>query len=270
NAQGEYYLTDVVAMAVERGLPVQACIAADEAEVAGVNDRAQLARLERHYQHRLAEHWMRQGVSFADPGRVDFRGDVRFGRDVFVDVNVVFSGRVVVGDGVRIASNCVIEDSRIGDHTEILPNCVIDAAEIGGQARIGPFARVRPETVLGSGVHVGNFVEIKKSVVDDGSKINHLSYIGDAEIGARVNVGAGTITCNYDGANKYQTAIEDDVFVGSDTQLVAPVRIGRGATIGAGTTVTRDVGAEKLVVSRVSQREIDGWTRPRKRPPDSS
>ncbi|MBT8446866.1 MAG: bifunctional UDP-N-acetylglucosamine diphosphorylase/glucosamine-1-phosphate N-acetyltransferase GlmU, partial [Gammaproteobacteria bacterium] len=168
------------------------------------------------------------------------------------------------------ASNCVIEDSRIGDHTEILPNCVIDAAEIGGQARIGPFARVRPETVLGSGVHVGNFVEIKKSVVDDGSKINHLSYIGDAEIGARVNVGAGTITCNYDGANKYQTAIEDDVFVGSDTQLVAPVRIGRGATIGAGTTVTRDVGAEKLVVSRVSQREIDGWTRPRKRPPDSS
>jgi len=199
-----------------------------------------------------------------DPARVDIRGALECGRDVIIDVNVVFEGKVTLGDGVRIGPNNVIVDSVIGNNVEILPNCVIEATAIGANARIGPFSRLRPETRLAADVHVGNFVEIKKSDIGRGSKVNHLSYVGDAEVGQRVNVGAGTITCNYDGAHKHKTVLEDDVFVGSDTQLVAPVRVGRGVTIAAGTTVTEDVEAERLVISRVRQKSISGWQRPRK------
>ena len=264
NAQGEYYLTDCVEMAVAEGIIVKGVLIDDAEEAMGVNNRRQLAEVERIYQRRRAGELLDAGVTLLDPARVDIRGELVCGRDVIIDINVVFEGRVVLGDNVRIGANNVIANTTVGDGVEILPNCVIESATIGPGSRIGPFSRVRPETHLGRDTHIGNFVEIKKSDIGDGSKVNHLAYVGDAEIGRAVNVGAGTITCNYDGAFKHKTIIEDDVFVGSDTQLVAPVRIGRGVTIGAGTTVTEDVEAHKLVISRVRQKTISGWQRPRK------
>ena len=265
NAQGEYYLTDCVAAAVRDGIEVIGVEATSEAEVTGVNNRVQLAALERNMQHQIACELMEHGVSLRDPARIDVRGKLRCGRDCEIDVNTVFVGDVTLGDRVKVGPNCLIEDTQIGNDVVFLPNCVIESASIGNGARVGPFARVRPETVLGNDVHLGNFVEVKKSHIRDGSKVNHLSYVGDTEIGQAVNVGAGTITCNYDGANKHKTVIEDDVFIGSDTQLVAPVTVGRGATVGAGTTVTSDVAPNALVISRVKQKAISGWDRPRKK-----
>ena len=264
NAQGEYYLTDCVEMAVAEGVSVKGVLCADADEALGVNNRRQLAEVERIYQRRVAGELLDAGVTLLDPARLDVRGELLCGRDVIIDINVVFEGRVVLGDNVRIGPNNVIVNAKLGDDVEILSNCVIDSATIGSSSRIGPFARVRPETTLGRDTHIGNFVEIKKSTIGEGSKVNHLAYVGDAEIGRQVNIGAGTITCNYDGAFKHKTIIEDDVFVGSDTQLVAPVRIGQGVTIGAGTTVTADVAADLLVISRVRQKTISGWQRPRK------
>ncbi|MFT4563587.1 MAG: bifunctional UDP-N-acetylglucosamine pyrophosphorylase/glucosamine-1-phosphate N-acetyltransferase [Gammaproteobacteria bacterium] len=264
NAQGEYYLTDCVAAAVEQGIEISAVQADHEAEVTGVNNRLQLATLEREYQNAIAKDLMECGVMLRDPTRIDVRGQLRCGRDVEIDINTLFVGNVTLGDRVSVGPNCVIENAVIGDGVEILANSVIDSAQIGNDSKIGPFARIRPDTVLGNAVHVGNFVEIKKTVIRDGSKVNHLSYVGDSDIGRNVNVGAGTITCNYDGAFKHKTTIEDDVFIGSDTQLVAPVTVRRGATIGAGTTVTAEVAADDLVISRVKQKSISGWKRPRK------
>jgi bifunctional UDP-N-acetylglucosamine pyrophosphorylase/glucosamine-1-phosphate N-acetyltransferase len=266
NAQGEYYLTDVIGMAVAEGLRVQTVSPGASAEVLGVNNRAQLAALERAYQRGRAERLMLAGTSLADPSRLDVRGEVVAGRDVYIDVNVVLEGRVVLGDRVRIGPNNVIRDAELGPGVEVLANCVIEGAVVGAGSRIGPFARVRPETRLAGAVHVGNFVEIKKSVVGERSKVNHLSYIGDSEVGCDVNVGAGTITCNYDGANKHRTVIGDDVFIGSDTQLVAPVTVGPGATIGAGSTITRDVPPGELTLSRAPQSTRPGWKRPRRKP----
>jgi bifunctional UDP-N-acetylglucosamine pyrophosphorylase/glucosamine-1-phosphate N-acetyltransferase len=269
NVQGEYYLTDVVAMAAAQGVSVESAAAGAEYEILGVNDRVQLAGLERVYQRRCAEQLMRAGVTLADPARIDVRGALQAGCDSFIDVNAVFEGQVSLGSGVHIGPNCYIRDSHIGDGTQVFANSVIDAARIGAGARIGPFARIRPDTELADEVHIGNFVEVKKSSIGRGSKVNHLSYIGDTRMGADVNVGAGTITCNYDGANKHLTEIGNDVFIGSDTQLVAPVKVGDGATIGAGTTVTREVPAGELALSRCPQKSIAGWQRPRKRTPGS-
>lgn len=265
NAQGEYYLTDIIAMAVDDGVPVKSTQATDTDEVLGVNDRVQLAHLERVCQRRRAEVLMRAGVTLADPARLDVRGDVQAGIDTFIDVNAVFEGAVVLGEGVRIGPNCVIRDATLGDGVEVFANSVIDSAHIGRACRIGPFARIRPDTELAEHVHIGNFVEVKKSRIAAGSKVNHLSYIGDTHMGATVNVGAGTITCNYDGASKHLTEIGDNVFIGSDTQLVAPVKVGNGATIGAGTTVTRDVPPDKLTLSRSPQKTVEGWSRPVKK-----
>ena len=264
NAQGEYYLTDCVELAVTDGLTVSGVLLDDPDEAMGVNNRRQLAQAERVYQRRQADDLMDAGVTLIDPARIDIRGELSCGRDVQIDINVVFSGRVRIGNGVKIGPNNVIADCDIADGVEILANCVLESALIGASSRIGPFSRIRPESRLAADVHIGNFVEIKKADIAAGSKVNHLSYVGDADIGERVNVGAGTITCNYDGAHKHKTIIEDDVFVGSDTQLVAPVRVGRGVTIGAGTTVTEDVEPDRLVISRVRQKTISGWQRPRK------
>ena len=265
NAQNEYYLTDVIAMAVADGIEITTVQPDSSIEVNGINNRMQLAEMERYYQHVQAHNLMACGVSFRDPARFDLRGDIEVGQDVVIDVNVVLEGKVTLGNDVRIGANCMIKNSVIGDEVEILPNTIIEDAEIGVQSKIGPFARIRPEAKLAEQVHVGNFVEIKKSFVDRGSKINHLSYIGDSEIGSNVNIGAGTITCNYDGANKHKTIIGDNVFVGSDTQLVAPVKVGAEATIGAGTTVTEDIEPTDLVLSRVEQISITGWERPKKK-----
>ena len=266
NAQGEYYLTDIIELAVRQGYPVESVQASCEDEVLGVNNRAQLAHLERVFQKQQANDLMLGGVTLKDPERFDLRGQiVRVGRDVEIDVNVVLEGRISLGENVRIGSNCVIKNAEIGDNAEILPHSVIEDAKIGASSRIGPFARIRPKTELADHVHVGNFVELKKSIVDSGSKINHLSYIGDTTIGARVNIGAGTITCNYDGANKFRTVIEDDVFVGSDTQLVAPVTVRKKSTIGAGSTITKDTPADRLTLSRSKQCTIEGWVHPKKR-----
>ncbi len=264
NAQGEYYLTDCVEMAVAEGIAVGSSVLEDADEAMGVNDRRQLAHIERVFQGRVAQGLLERGVTLIDPARIDVRGELECGRDVVIDVNAVFEGRVVLGDGVHIGPNSFIREAELGDGVEVLPNCVIESARIGARSRIGPFARVRPDSDLASDVHIGNFVEIKKSRIGEGSKVNHLSYVGDAEVGRQVNVGAGTITCNYDGAHKHLTVLEDEVFVGSDTQLVAPVRVGRGVTIAAGTTVTEDVEADRLVISRVRQKTISGWQRPRK------
>ncbi len=264
NAQGEYYLTDCVEMAVESGLQIIGVETQDPTEVTGVNNRLQLAALERAYQRAEAERLMSGGVTLMDPARLDVRGKLSCGQDVLIDINAVFIGEVSLGDGVVIGPNCVITSSTLEAGVEVFANTVIDNAQIGRGARIGPFARIRPETILGDDVHIGNFVEIKKSEIRSGSKVNHLSYVGDADIGRAVNVGAGTITCNYDGGHKHKTVIEDDVFIGSDTQLVAPVTVGRGATIGAGTTVTENVEPGRLVISRVRQKSIAGWQRPRK------
>lgn len=265
NAQGEYYLTDVVALAVAEGIEV-GCTAPEAAdEILGVNNRSQLAALERRYQQRQAERLMLEGVTLLDPARFDLRGELTAGRDVTIDVNVVLAGRVVLGDGVTVGPNTVIRDAVVADDVAIDANCVIENADIGPRCRIGPFSRIRPETALAEGVHVGNFVEIKKASVGAGTKINHLSYIGDASLGSDVNIGAGTITCNYDGANKHRTEIGDRAFIGSDTQLVAPVKVGAGATIGAGSTITHDAPAEELTLSRAPQQTRSGWKRPSKR-----
>jgi bifunctional UDP-N-acetylglucosamine pyrophosphorylase/glucosamine-1-phosphate N-acetyltransferase len=265
NAQGEYYLTDVIAMAVADGIAIEPVSPATVFEVMGVNDRVQLVLLERRYQRCQAEQLMRQGVTLLDPARFDLRGDLQTGQDVVIDVNVVMEGRVRLGDRVTIGPNNCIRDADIGDDASILPNCVIEGAEIGRGARVGPFSRLRPETRLAEEVHIGNFVEVKKSAVMSGTKINHLSYIGDAEVGRDTNIGAGTITCNYDGANKHKTVIGDQVFIGSDTQLIAPVKVGDGATIGAGTSLTQDAPPGRLTLGRARQTTIAGWERPKKK-----
>ncbi len=266
NAQGEYYLTDVIALAVADGDAVASVQAEGIEEVSGVNDRLQLAHLERHYQRHLAGELMRGGVTLADPDRIDIRGRLTAGQDCRIDVNLVIEGEVSLGRDVVIGPNCLIRDSEIADGVEILANCVIEGARVGPGSRVGPFARLRPEARLAAETHVGNFVEIKKSTVGVGSKVNHLTYIGDAEIGSGVNVGAGTITCNYDGANKFQTVIGDRAFIGSNTALVAPVTVGAGATIGAGSVISRDAPAEQLTVARGRQVSVPGWQRPKKRP----
>jgi bifunctional UDP-N-acetylglucosamine pyrophosphorylase/glucosamine-1-phosphate N-acetyltransferase len=265
NAQGEFYLTDIVAMAVADGERVKSAQPVASYEVMGVNDRRQLAAMERYLQQQRAEVLMRDGVTLRDPTRFDLRGSLTFGRDVEIDVNVMIEGEVALGDNVRIGANTVIRNSDIGADVQIFENCVIENASVGANCRIGPFARLRPGAELADSVHVGNFVEIKKSQVDDGSKINHLSYIGDTTVGKGVNIGAGTITCNYDGANKFRTIIGDNAFIGSDTQLVAPVKVGAGATVGAGSTITRDVPENALAISRAKQIGRGAWKRPEKK-----
>jgi bifunctional UDP-N-acetylglucosamine pyrophosphorylase/glucosamine-1-phosphate N-acetyltransferase len=267
NAQGEFYLTDVIAMAVKDRVPVKTVSPGEVAEILGVNTKAQLAELERLYQRRHAERLMEQGVTLIDPARFDLRGELSAGRDVTIDVNVVCAGRVKLGDEVSVGANCYLRDVIVGDGAVILPNSVVEEAEVGAGCRIGPFARIRPGTRLAAEAHVGNFVEIKNAIVGEGSKINHLSYVGDAAVGAKVNVGAGTITCNYDGANKHRTVIEDGAFIGSDTQLVAPVTVGAGATIGAGSTITKDAPPGELTLSRAPQQTRRGWKRPVKKKP---
>ena len=265
NAQGEFYLTDVIARAVTEGTSVRGVMADHITEVLGINDRTQLAVQERCYQQRQATRCLQAGVTLADPARFDLRGTLTAGEDVLIDVNAVLEGNIVLGNRVSIGPNVVMRDATVGDDVTILANCVIEDAEIGSHSRIGPFARLRPETRLSSNTHIGNFVEIKKSDVGAGSKVNHLSYIGDTTVGTDVNIGAGTITCNYDGANKHRTVIGDRVFIGSDTQLVAPVEVKEGATIGAGSTITSDVEANALTLSRAPQKTHTGWKRPVKK-----
>ncbi|MCX7052821.1 MAG: bifunctional UDP-N-acetylglucosamine diphosphorylase/glucosamine-1-phosphate N-acetyltransferase GlmU, partial [Proteobacteria bacterium] len=266
NAQGEYYLTDVVVMAAKAGLKVNAILADSEDEVLGVNDKVQLAEVEGVYRKRRATELMLQGVTLVDPARFDARGPVTVGRDVHIDVNVVFEGVVKLGHRVQIGPNVVIRDSEIGDDTVVFPSCVIDRASIGPNCNIGPFARFRPSSSLAPGVHIGNFVEVKNSILGAGAKANHLTYLGDATVGERVNVGAGTITCNYDGVNKWRTEIGAGAFIGSGAMLVAPVKIGAGATIGAGSTITKDAPDDKLTLERSKQLTLDGWKRPVKQP----
>ncbi|MFI3123511.1 MAG: bifunctional UDP-N-acetylglucosamine diphosphorylase/glucosamine-1-phosphate N-acetyltransferase GlmU [Methylococcales bacterium] len=265
NAQGEYYLTDIIALAVADGFEIATSSPANEDEVLGVNDKLQLAHLERVYQLQQAQNLMRQGVTLRDPSRFDLRGLLEVGQDVEIDVNVIFEGENRIGNNVKIGANCYIKNATIGDDVIILSNCVIDTAVIGANSRIGPFARLRPETVLASDTHIGNLVEIKKSIIGQGSKVNHLSYIGDSLVGKKVNIGAGTITCNYDGVNKFQTIIEDGAFIGSDTQLVAPVTVGKNATIGAGSTITKDTPDNQLTLSRSKQMSLENWQRPVKK-----
>ena len=265
NAQGEYYLTDVIAMAVQSGLQIETLQPAQAWEVDGVNDRVQLARLERIYQRVQAEALMRQGVTVLDPARLDVRGQVRCGTDITLDVNTVLEGEVTLGDRVRVGPNCVIRNSRIAADTVIEAHSVIDGADVADACHIGPFARLRPGTVLARQARIGNFVETKNARLGEGAKANHLTYLGDADIGANSNIGAGTITCNYDGVNKSRTEIGTDAFIGSNSALVAPVRIGDGATVGAGSVITTDVPAGHLAVGRSKQRTIDGWQRPQKK-----
>lgn len=265
NAQGEYYLTDVIAMAVADGLVVATERASDEMEVLGANDRIQLAQLERHYQYRAGRQLMAQGVTLIDPARFDVRGEVSVGRDVTIDINVILEGRVLIEDDVQIGPNCVIKDSVLRKGAIVKANSHLDGAEMGEGADCGPFARLRPGTKLGAKAHVGNFVELKNAVLGEGAKAGHLSYLGDAEIGARTNIGAGTITCNYDGANKFRTVMGEDVFIGSNSALVAPVNLGDRVTTGAGSVVTSDVPADTLAVGRAKQRNIEGWKRPTKK-----
>ncbi|MCC4307420.1 bifunctional UDP-N-acetylglucosamine diphosphorylase/glucosamine-1-phosphate N-acetyltransferase GlmU [Alcanivorax marinus] len=265
NAQGEYYLTDLIAMAVDAGMEVVTEQPRHAWEVDGVNDRVQLARLERVYQRVRAEALMRGGVTLLDPARLDIRGAVSTGTDVTVDVNVVLEGKVTLGDGVRIGPNCVIRDAHIAAGAVIEANSVIDGAVVGEGCNVGPFARLRPGTELAAKARIGNFVETKKARIGEGSKVNHLTYIGDSRIGKGVNVGAGTITCNYDGVNKFQTVMKDGVFIGSNSSLVAPVTIGENATVGAGSVVTKDVPDNGLAVARGQQRNIENWPRPAKK-----
>ncbi|MGR3807095.1 bifunctional UDP-N-acetylglucosamine diphosphorylase/glucosamine-1-phosphate N-acetyltransferase GlmU [Pasteurella testudinis] len=265
NAQGEYYITDVIGFANQDGCQVCAVSAADPMEVEGANNRLQLAQLERYYQQQQAKRLLLAGVMLIDPARFDLRGELLHGKDVEIDVNVVVEGKVELGDRVRIGAGCVLKNCRIAADVEVKPYSVIEDAVIGESAVIGPFSRLRPGAELAAETHVGNFVEIKKARVGKGSKVNHLTYVGDAEIGSNCNIGAGVITCNYDGANKFKTVIGDNVFVGSDSQLVAPVTIADGATIGAGATVTKDVAENELVISRVPQRHIANWQRPVKK-----
>lgn len=265
NAQKEYYLTDLVGLAVGEGVPVVAVKTDDPWEAAGVNSKRELADLERRYQRIAAERLLEAGVTLADPARIDVRGALECGRDVAIDVNCVFEGRVTLGDGVRIGPNCVIRDVAIAANTQVLGFCYLENSQIGERCRVGPYARLRPGVTLDEEVHVGNFVEVKASRLGAASKANHLSYIGDSEIGARVNVGAGTITCNYDGAAKHRTVIEDDCFIGSDATLVAPVRIARGSYIGAGSTINKDTPAGQLTVARARQVSVPSWKPPKKK-----
>jgi bifunctional UDP-N-acetylglucosamine pyrophosphorylase/glucosamine-1-phosphate N-acetyltransferase len=265
NAAHEYYLTDVIAMAVKDKIKVIPLAAPTVTEVLGVNDKLQLAAVEAEYRRQRARELMLAGVTVIDPARLDVRGAVSCGRDVVLDVNVVLDGPVQLGDGVYIGANCTLSQVQVGAGTYIKPNCVIERAEIGARCQIGPFSRIRPETTLQSDVHIGNFVEVKKSQVGAGSKANHLSYLGDATVGAGVNIGAGTVTCNYDGVNKWRTEIGDAAFIGSGTMLVAPIRIGAGATIGAGSTITTDAPANALTLERSTQRSVDSWRRPERK-----
>jgi bifunctional UDP-N-acetylglucosamine pyrophosphorylase / glucosamine-1-phosphate N-acetyltransferase len=262
NVQREYYLTDVVAMAVKDKVAVRAHTAADPHEVLGVNDKAQLAELERATQARTARELLLAGVTLADPARIDVRGSVRHGRDVFIDINAILEGKVTLGDRVRIGAGCVIRDCEIGDDTEILPHCVLEQSRIGPRCRIGPFARLRPGAMLAAEVHIGNFVEVKNASMGEASKANHLAYVGDADLGERVNIGAGTIIANYDGAIKHRTSIGADVHTGSNSVLVAPITVGAGATVAAGSTVTHAVEAGKLTIARARQQVVDTWQRP--------
>ena len=265
NAQGEYYLTDVIAMAVNDKVEVHGIKASSPVEVMGINDKKQLAQAERALQARLVDELMEAGVGFADPARVDIRGTLTCGKDVFIDINAVFEGDVELGDGTRIESNNLIRDSKLGAGTLVHSNCHLEGATTGSNCEIGPFARMRPGAELANNVKVGNFVEIKKSIVGDGSKVNHLSYIGDSQVGTGVNVGAGTITCNYDGAEKHKTTIGDRAFIGSNVNLVAPVEIGEGANIGAGSTISKSAPANQLTLTRAKQTTIKGWKRPVKK-----
>ncbi|HNA29622.1 MAG TPA: bifunctional UDP-N-acetylglucosamine diphosphorylase/glucosamine-1-phosphate N-acetyltransferase GlmU [Thiobacillaceae bacterium] len=265
NAQGEYYLTDVIGMAAAEGEKVIPCHPAAEWEVLGINSRQQLAELERTHQRNIAESLMVQGVTLIDPARIDVRGSLACGKDILIDVNCVFEGLVVLGDGVKVGANCVLRDCEIEPGVEIRPFCHMEGARVGSRSLVGPFSRLRPGTDLAEETHIGNFVEIKNAQVGFNSKINHLSYVGDASVGSKVNIGAGTITCNYDGVNKHRTVIEDNAFIGSDTQLVAPVTVGEGATLGAGTTLTRDAPAGQLTLSRAKQLTVPGWQRPAKK-----
>jgi bifunctional UDP-N-acetylglucosamine pyrophosphorylase / glucosamine-1-phosphate N-acetyltransferase len=265
NSQREYYLTDIVAQAVKDAVAVKPLACADAIEALGVNDKAQLAQLESVCRQRCARELMLAGVTVVDPARIDVRGRVSHGKDVFIDVNVVLEGEVKLGDRVRIGPGCVIRNARIGDDTQVFPHCVIDGAIIGPSCNIGPFARFRPTSKLAAGVHIGNFVEVKNSTLADESKANHLAYVGDAEVGARVNIGAGTIIANYDGANKHRTVIGDDAHTGSNSVLVAPITVGAGATIAAGSTVAHQVPAGKLTIARARQTTIEGWKRPTKK-----
>ncbi|OOS05361.1 bifunctional UDP-N-acetylglucosamine pyrophosphorylase / Glucosamine-1-phosphate N-acetyltransferase [Moraxella cuniculi DSM 21768] len=265
NAQGEYYLTDIVKLAVADGVEIATISPEFDFEIEGVNDRIQLANLERHYQAHQIRTLQHAGVQFADPDRVDIRGRLRCGQDVFIDINTIFIGEVSLGDGVQIDAGTIITDSTIGNATHIKPYCVIDGSNIGSDASIGPFAHLRPQTLLADNVKIGNFVETKKTTLGQGSKINHLSYAGDSEIGREVNIGAGVITCNYDGVNKSRTIIGDGAFVGSNSSLVAPVNIGNNATIGAGSVITKDAADDKLTLARSQQVTIDNWHRPTKK-----
>jgi bifunctional UDP-N-acetylglucosamine pyrophosphorylase/glucosamine-1-phosphate N-acetyltransferase len=265
NAQGEYYLTDIIEMAVADGIEVKPLIAPTVAEVLGINDKLQLAEVEAEHRRLRARELMQAGATLVDPARVDVRGPVSIGRDVLIDINVVFEGRVTLGDRVRIGPNCVLRDCDIAGDVVIHPNCVIEQASVGAGSLIGPFARLRPGAKLADDVHIGNFVEVKNSSMATGAKANHLAYVGDATVGARVNIGAGTIIANYDGANKHHTTIGDDAHTGSNSVLVAPITIGDGATVGAGSTVTKDVPAGKLTVARAKQLTLDGWKRPQKK-----
>ena len=262
NAQGEYYLTDIVALAHDDGVSIEALIAPDAADLIGANDRVQLAALERRYQHKAVNTLMSSGASVADPERIDLRGTVETGNDVFIDINCVFEGSNIIADGCRIGPGCLLKDCNIGPGTIIKAYSVMEDVLCGADCEIGPFARLRPETQLADKVRVGNFVEVKKTTMGVGSKASHLTYLGDTTVGSDVNIGAGTITCNYDGANKYQTVIGDGAFIGSASQLVAPVSIGKNATVGAGSTITKDVGDDELGVSRARQKNMSGWQRP--------
>lgn len=265
NKQKEYYLTDIVELAVNDGIKVTPVFAESSIEVQGINTRSQLAEAERYYQLVQAHHLMHNGVGIIDPARFDLRGELEIGRDNEIDINVVIEGRVKLGNNVTVGANCYIKDTVIADNVHVLPNTMIDSAVIGNGCRIGPFARIRPDTSLDENVHIGNFVELKKTDVGKGSKVNHLSYLGDSHVGSETNIGAGTITCNYDGANKHQTIIGDNVFVGSDVQLIAPVKVNNGATIAAGTTVTKDVAENELAISRAEQKSISKWKKPAKK-----
>jgi len=265
NAQGEYYLTDIIAMAVADGHVVESLTTGDEYEVQGVNDKLQLCMLERHFQMIQAQALLATGVTVMDPTRVDIRGDISYGRDLTIDVNVVLEGQIKLGNNVSIGANCLIKDATLGDDVTLLPGTIIDGAVIGNAATIGPYARLRPGTVLADSVKIGNFVETKKAVMGNGSKANHLAYIGDATIGADVNIGAGTIFCNYDGVNKHTTTLGDNVFVGSNSVLVAPVELENGVFVAAGSVINRAVPSDNLAVGRAKQRNVTGWKRPAKK-----
>lgn len=265
NAQGEYYLTEIITLAVKEGQPIHAMQTPHPFEIQGVNNRLQLQQLERIWQQHQAEQLMLQGIGIADAARIDIRGELHCGKDVFIDVNCVFSGKVVLGQGSRIGPNCTLTHVTLGEQCEVFANSVLDGAQLGDQCQVGPFARLRPGTRLAENCKIGNFVETKNAVFDIGSKASHLSYLGDVSLGKKVNIGAGTITCNYDGVNKHQTIIEDGVFIGSDTQLVAPVTIGAHATIGAGSTIRKNVPAGELTLTESRQKTVMGWKRPQKK-----